>query len=369
MTWEKELEKIYTSPGESSAFSSVDKLFRKLKKEGYNVTRLQIKSWLDNNYTYAIHKYRRKTFPRNPILASDIDQNWQADILFLKELSNYNDNKSCVLLCIDVISRYAWGEPMKSKSGKDTASAFEKILKKANRKPEKLQTDKGKEFYNSDFKSVLKKYNIKLYSTESDKKASIAERCIKEIKKLIYRYLTFKQTNRYIDVLNDLFQTYNSTYHSGIKMAPMEVKEENLGNVLNALYGKLWEKDQIPLKKRDKKIKEIYQFKIDDAVRIVLPNDLFSKGYKGFWTTEIFYIDQIKPYYPFTQYKLRNERGEILKGLFYKEQLQKASQLSQRYTNVIILKKKKINGKDWVLIKWKNESPEIKRWVPFSQLR
>ena len=43
-------------------------------------------------------------------------------------------------------------------------------------KPRKIQVDNGKEFYNSVFEKLLKENNIKMYSTDSDLKASVVER-------------------------------------------------------------------------------------------------------------------------------------------------------------------------------------------------
>lgn len=360
--WENELEKIYKTPGESGAFSSVDKLYRILIKKKYKVTKNQVKNWIKNQYTYSIHRNRVKNFPRNPIFASYIDDNWQADLLFLPDLRNYNDRKYVMLVCIDVISRYAWGESMRTKHGKNVARAFEIIFEKSGRKPKRIQTDDGNEFFNKDVKQLLDKNNIRLYSTFSDKKAAIAERCIKEIKKLIYRYLLENQTNRYIDNIDDIFLTYNTTYHSSIGMAPADVTESNLKSVLENLYGKYWSYDKFRLKNK-------IDLQIGDIVRIVVPSDLFTKGYKGKWTTELFTVHQILPFTPYSKYQLINQKGEIVKGLFYGEQLQLASEGSRRFTHAIILKEKKIKNKKWVLITWKEENPSMKRWIPLDQLR
>lgn len=364
--WKRELEKIYATPGESGAFSSAEKLFRLLKDKGYgNVSRKEVQDWLDNTYTYAVHRARSLNFPRNPTLAENIDHIWQADLLFLPELSNYNDRKPCMLVCIDVISRHAWGESMRDKTGPSTAKAFEKILIRSSpRKPQRLHTDKGSEFYNKHFKEVLRNHDIELYSTESDKKAAIAERCIKEIKKLIYRYLTTNQVNRYIDVLPKIFLTYNRTFHSSLKMAPADVKPENLKTVLNNLYGSLWDKDAVPLFKSRPKAK----FSVGDKVRVALDAGTFRKGYKGFWTTEIYIVETVKHHYPYVKYRLKDKDGDILKGLFYEQQLQRVKTGSERFTDVNILQRKKIKGKDFVLVSWKNESPHLKRWIPISQL-
>ena len=59
-----------------------------------------------------------------------------------------------MLTVIDALSKYAWVEPVKANTGVAVAEAFEKILKRSDmRKPQKLQTDNGKEFYNKTFQT------------------------------------------------------------------------------------------------------------------------------------------------------------------------------------------------------------------------
>ncbi|KYN38472.1 hypothetical protein ALC56_07149, partial [Trachymyrmex septentrionalis] len=53
-----------------------------------------------------------------------------------------------ILIVIDVLSKYAWALPLKSKNGNDVAAALSKILLEDERN---LQTDRRKEFYNTTF--------------------------------------------------------------------------------------------------------------------------------------------------------------------------------------------------------------------------
>ena len=62
------------------------------------------------------------------------------------------------LLCIiDIFSEYAWVVPLKDKKGISIVNAFQKILDKSGRKPNKIWVDKGSEFYNSSFKKMVKR--------------------------------------------------------------------------------------------------------------------------------------------------------------------------------------------------------------------
>jgi hypothetical protein len=142
-------------------------------------------------------------------------------------------------------------------------------------------------------------------------------------------------------------------------MAPEQVTEETQGRALQNLYGDFWKSDRIRLKMKANK------FHVGDKVRISLKKDLFTKGYKGFWTTEVFTIEAVKNTRPLIQYRLKDSEGESLTGLFYETELQSVSEETNRFTHIkTILKKKTIKGKPWVLVNWENEDPKITRWMP-----
>ena len=71
---------------------------------------------------------------------------------------------------------------MKSKSGLSIANGFKIVLGEGpqggseSRKSEKLWVDRGSEFYNKTFKSLIKEYETELYFTYSDLKAVFIER-------------------------------------------------------------------------------------------------------------------------------------------------------------------------------------------------
>ena len=84
------------------------------------------------------------------------------------------------LLCVnDIFSKYAWVVPLKNKKGITITNAFQKILDRSNRKPNKIWVDKGSEFYNSPFKKWLKDNDIEMYPIHNDGKSVVAERTLK----------------------------------------------------------------------------------------------------------------------------------------------------------------------------------------------
>ena len=89
--------------------------------------------------------------------------------------------------------------PLKDKKGVSIVDAFQKILKKSDRKPNKIWVDKESEVYNNSFKKWLKDNDVEMYSTNNEGKSVIAERFIRTSKTKIYKYMTLVLKNVYIN--------------------------------------------------------------------------------------------------------------------------------------------------------------------------
>jgi len=119
---------------------------------------------------------------------------------------------------------------------------------------------------------MFKRHDIKFYTSENKNlKAAVVERFNRTLKMKMYRYFTYKNTMRYVDVLDDLLHSYNNTYHRSIGMTPVEVSADNEAIVRDRLY---------PIKTR-----KSYKWKhcIGDRVRIATKRRPFRKGYLGEW--------------------------------------------------------------------------------------
>ena len=66
-----------------------------------------------------------------------------------------------------------------------------------------------------------------MYSTYNEGKSVVAERFIGTLKNKIYRHMTAISKNVYSDVLDDIVDQYNDTYHRTIKMKPIDVKDDS----------------------------------------------------------------------------------------------------------------------------------------------
>ena len=110
--------------------------------------------------------------------------------------------------------------------------------------------------------------------------------------------------NRYIDKLEDIVNKHNYTYHSKIKMKPVDVKSNTYVNSSKEINNKDPES------------------KIGEIVRISKYKNIFGKGHVPNWPEEVFVIKKVKNTVPWT-YIISDPKGKEIVGWFYKKELKK----------------------------------------------
>ena len=80
------------------------------------------------------------------------DNIWGVVLADMQLWSKFHKAFRFLLCAIDIFSKSAWVIPLKDKKGISIVNEFQIILKESNRKPNKIWTDKGSEFYNNSFK-------------------------------------------------------------------------------------------------------------------------------------------------------------------------------------------------------------------------
>ena len=160
-----------------------------------------------------------------------------ADFVEIIPYSKVNKGFKYFITVIDIFSKYAWDVPVKSKNGKDVTVAVKSILDQG-RVPENMHTDRGKEFYNSQFENLMQLHNIKLYSTYSNLKASIIERFNRTLKNMMWLQFSLQGNYKWIDILHTLISKYNNRKHRTIGMKPGEVTAKDEKNCWNVFINK-----------------------------------------------------------------------------------------------------------------------------------
>lgn len=354
-----DIHAIYYDVSNPAGYSSLNKLSQQMKGR---MNKDEVKKWLQSQETYTLHKPIHRRFARNKYILSNFNELWQADLSDMSTYSEYNDGYKYILCVIDVFSKYAFARAMKKKDSTTVIKCFESIFTEANSTPRHIQSDKGTEFVSKVARDYFKSKNINYYTTNNpDIKASIVERFQRTLKMKMWRYFTHKNTYNYIDILQDLLYSYNHSYHSSIKMRPIDVNSDNIMTVWCNLYDR----------KKDRQISlENTKLNVGDHVRITKYKHIFQKGYETNWSDEIFTIESIINRFPRVVYTLRDLEGEPIVGTFYSKELQKVTYLPTiEYKIDKIVRSRGVGARKEVLVKWQGYPNKFNSWLLASSLK
>ena len=262
-----------------------------------------------------LHRPFRKPKQLRKINFKSKDNIWNADLVMMP----VQDEFKYILTVLDGYTRYAWAVLLKHKDGPTVSNAFKQIMKKSKRKPNKLFVDQGKEFYNEhmyklfNFKkeNILEKdqdgeYKNQIYSVFNFGKNPMIERFNRTLTNKLWKQFTVQGNQKWLDILQPTVSKYNNSVHSTIGTTPaLASKDPSLVKI----------QTEAP---SGSKLK----FKVGDRVRIFKWKDRFEKGYRGYWTKEIFKIIKVKNTTP-VMYEIQDLNNEDIKGSFYQNELQK----------------------------------------------
>ena len=177
-----------------------------------------------------------------------------------------------------------------------------------------------------------------MYSTHNEGKSVIAQTFIRTLKSKIYKYMTSISKNVYIDKLDDIVDEYNNTYHTTIKIKPIDVKDNTYINTSKEINNK------------DPKSK------VGDHVRISKYKNIFAKGYISNWSEEVFVIKKVRNTIPWT-YVINDLNDEEIIATFYEKELQKTNQEELRIEKLIRRKG------DQLYVIWKGYDNSFNSWI------
>ncbi|XP_031778315.1 uncharacterized protein LOC116416073 [Nasonia vitripennis] len=323
-----------------------DQSAEKVKKIDVAIEELQ--TLTHRGIVEEIHKPARRNYPRRKFNVRGLDETWQADLVEMQPYARVNKGFRYLLTIVDVFSKSAWAVPVKRKFREEVTAAMKSVLHQG-RVPTNLQTDRDKEFYNKSFQNLMKFYNINLYSTYSNLKASICERFNRTLKNKMWIQFSLRGNYKWLDILPDLIAKYNDTKHRTIGIKPNEVSNHR------AQVLKRFRKKSGVTKKKQK-------FKVGDKVRVSNAKQVFDKGYTPNWSTEIFTVSHVIPNNPVT-YKLKDYRDEPIAGGFYEQELSKT-----KYPDVYLVEKVLKRRGNQVYVKWLGFDSTHNSWTDKSSV-
>ena len=305
---------------------------------------------LGNNFTMEdlsqeLNKPTINKFERQKIIVNHINEIHSADLVDMTQYSKMNRGYKYIFTNIDVFSKIAYAYPIKSKKIQDIKACFEKIFK--NNKPKYIWSDKEPAFFSKEMQKFFKDNNVKIYHTNSHLKAVVIERFNRSLRELMMKHFTKNNNTVWYNILPKLIKIYNNRYHSTIKMKPTQVNKNNEKYIKENIY-------------TYDKTSKTPKFKIEDLVRISLKRrPIFDKPSGNIkWSEELFKIHSINKTNVIT-YKIKDMNNEIIDGIFYEKELQKAKNTSELYIIEKIIRK----NKNKYLVKWRGYSDDFNSWI------
>ena len=348
------LTDLYYDPASAGSFSGVQKLWIEVKNDNeYGLSYSDVKEWLDTQETYMRHKPVKRIFKRETIIMSALDQQWDADVMDMVKFSRKNNGYRYLAVFIDIFSRYIWVRPLKTKKTAEMVIVMKDVFVEG-RHPLSIRTDRGSEYMGKEVQIYLKSMEILHFTARNALHANYAERLIRTLKGKIYRYFTNFQTNRYIDIIQDIVSGYQNTIHSTIMLKPIEINSFNEQSV----YEKIYLPSQV--EKETKRV--VYKYDVGDYVCTLESRTPFTKGYEQTFTQELFEIVYRSPTHP-PRYKLIDLKGESIAGTFYEQELQQGF-IPDVFRVEKVLKRRVRNNKREVYVRWQGYPDKFDEWIP-----
>jgi hypothetical protein len=346
------IRKIYLEPDESASFTGLNAVLKAARKIDPSITIEQVQDTLREERTYSLHKPRRIHYPRLKTLATGLNSDWQSDLADFQNLKRYNKGYGWLLVCIDVLSRKIYAEPIKTKEAKNVREGFEQIFKRANVLPTRIISDRGREFEAPSMKKFFADKGIVKHVVYSDDiHAGIVERANRTIKSRLYKYLTQYNTYKWFDIIYKIVDAINNSVNRGIGQTPNSVTPENAGRLYDNQF------------KNQKKSKS--SLKVGDIVRMDMAKGKFEKSYLPNFTEELFRIKYVKDSKP-VHYKLEDLKGEDILGVFYNHNIVKTN-LEPNARIAEVIGERVRNGKKELLVHWIGEKND--EWIKDSDQR
>lgn len=203
------------------------------------VTRKQVTSFIKSQRTVQLNQSKRVgRHTHGHIVARTPGDKIQADLLDMSPYISFEEkgDTNWILVCVDVYSRFMFAVPLRRKTKEDTAEGLRGILRAVNDNVEKLgyppskllQTDRGKEFLNTEVSKELKKYpDLRLEVNELDDHSAqgIVERANANLRRRLQLLWVARKTRAWKKFLPAIVNNINASVHSAIGVKPVDVWE------------------------------------------------------------------------------------------------------------------------------------------------
>lgn len=347
---------IYFDPSHAGGLGGADKLYRAAKDRDPKVTKKDVKKWLSSVDAYTLYKPIKRNFETSRVISAGLHVQADVDLADVSNLAKQNDGVKFLLVAVDILSRKLYVQPLKSKKPSDVAKAFQ-ILWNKDERPRLLRSDRGMEFRGKEVKAFYKKAGIHHFMTNSERKANYSERAIRSLRERIWRFITHRQNERYVDDLPKIVYAHNNAINSGIGIAPSSVTKENERAVWWSAY---W-----PKKRRKRRP---FLFDVGDHVRISYLRPIFAKVHDYTFSGEVFKISARSRRDLIPVYSLKDLQDEKIQGTFYTEELVKVAPHDIWKIEKVLRTRKRRGQPRESLVRWLHFPKKFDEWIPTESI-
>lgn len=353
------LKSIYYDPQHEASFSSPEALFKYVKShKRYNLSRAEIKDWLQWQEVYTTHIAKRKPKHTSPVVVPYLQYQYDIDSGVLP--SSHKNALKYFILAIDVFSRKIAARGVRDLKANSSRKALHEIFVELGT-PEKIRTDQGGEYVNKSVKALLDEMGVHHFIAYPPNKANYAERAIKSVKKLLFKQMESKGKRKWDEqMLQDTVDGYNARPHSATGMPPIKVTDKDVPTLWFRQQDKIMEQTPPPTK---------FKFDINDPVRVEIMKQSFSKDYEKSFSNQVYYIRERYAPYNVQRYKVKTYLNEPVKGSYLSSELQKARvDTDTQYKIEKILSRRVKNGIAQVKVRWQGYDSRFDSWIDQSEV-
>lgn len=236
MSWQDKLLKdIYYNP--KTGFKNDNRLYKEAVQKDSRIRHIDVRNFLKKQEEYQINKLdnnKKYLFKINAPLGY-----YQMDLTFYPQYKSANRGFTIILCFIEIASRKAYIIPLKTKTENEIYQGLAKLISLV-KDIKAITTDNGSEFTNKKVEKLLKDNHIVHYLGQAEDKRtlSVVERFNRTIKNYLRKYFTAYNTYNWIDVIDDIVENYNNSYHSTLKTSPNKITKERMERIYtdNIIY-------------------------------------------------------------------------------------------------------------------------------------
>ena len=276
--------------------SGSNELYKKAKEVHPKITMKFVKEWLSNQQSAQMNNKPVKKNEFKPIYAEQ-PYSFQIDLTFFPRYKKQNSEYYVLFTAININTRFGYAYYAKDKE----MTTILKFIKDMEKKTEinVIETDKGSEFNNSEFKKFCEENNIILDLIKSDSnKLGIINRWHRTIKEKLVKYFDSFDTVRWIDIIDKIVYNYNHTKNRGIGYKPIEVNDfiENMIRQKKKLEGE-------NIRSNEK------EYQVGQYVRELTDKNIFDDKMKSKYSNEIYEITKVNN----NSLIIKNDKNDLFK--------------------------------------------------------